>query len=203
MKQTQRVHVNLGSGVHLLGGWINVDKSFTLKDLKKKKGVFSNAIVEKGATFIQADMKKLPFKKDSVDYIECIDALEYLPFRDVEKAISEMHRVLKPGGIAYLFVPDFDDIAKIWVNYIAGAPFSPTNWFNMANIIYGSQVQEGEFRRAAFNAEYLNGLIQACGFTSFKMTSFPRGSLPPRFKGAKWPRKPMGVAMIGIEALKI
>ena len=199
----KQVKLNLGCGVHLLKGWVNVDNSFTLKDLKKKKGVFAQAIIEPGAKFVQAEMQHLPFKDKSVDYIECLEAIEHLPFKEVELAIAEMHRVLKVGGSAYIFTTDFDDIAKMWVDHVAGKQFHPQNWFSMVNIIYGSQVHPGELHRSMFNPVYFNGLMQACGFKDFKMIGYPRGSLPPKFKGAKWPKKPMGCAMIGVLATKI
>ena len=42
----------------------------------------------------------LPFEDGSFDYVCCLGALLY--FDDPEKALSEMHRVLKPGGRAVL-----------------------------------------------------------------------------------------------------
>lgn len=194
--------LNLGCGVQLLKGFTNVDNSFDLKDLKKKKGIFKHAVIQPGSKFVRADMTKLPFKDGSVDYIECLDAIEHIPFRDVELAIKEMHRVLKKGGVAYILTTDFDDIARQWVDYITGKDFHPQNWFNLMNIIYGNQVHEGEFHRSAFNPVYFNGLLQACGFKDFTMTAFPRGSLPPTFKGAKWPKRPIGTALLAVEAFK-
>lgn len=200
MKQRK---VNLGCGVQLLKGWINVDNSFTLEQLKSRRGIFSHAIIEDGAEFVKARMQKLPFPSNTIDYIECLEAIEHLPFKEVEVAIKEMHRVLKPGGQAYIFTTDFDDIAKMWTDFITNQKFDPKNWYNMASIIYGNQVHDGEFHRSAFNPVYFNGLMQACGFSKFEMFGFPRGSLPPKFKGAKWAAKPMGTAMISVLATKV
>ena len=113
-----------------------------------------------------------------------------------------MYRVLKPGGVTYIFTTDFDDIAKQWVEFIADKPFDPHNWFTLNSIVYGNQLHDGEFHRSAFNPQYFNGLMQACGFTHFKMTGYPRNSLPPKFKGAKWPKNPLNTATIAIEATK-
>ena len=47
--------------------------------------------------FIHGDGEHLPFKEESFDAVTCILAIEHFP--DTERAISEMKRVLKDGGI--------------------------------------------------------------------------------------------------------
>lgn len=201
-KPRGQVWLNLGCGVHAFKDFINVDNFFTLKDLKGKKGIFGQAKVDKGAEFLKADMCDLPIASNSVDYIECLEAIEHIPFNRVELAIKEMHRVLKPGGKTVIFTHDFDDIAKMWTDYIANRPWDSNNFWAILNIIFGNQITEGEFHRSAFNLTYFNGLMQACGFTDFKMELFPRGTFPPKFRGAKWPKHTMGSAMILVEATK-
>jgi SAM-dependent methyltransferase len=44
------------------------------------------------------------------DCIYCCHALEHLHVDDVNKALSEFHRVLKPGGKAIVFVPDLEGV---------------------------------------------------------------------------------------------
>lgn len=63
-----------------------------------------------------ADATKLPFKDNSFDRIIATEVLEHIS--DDQKAIAEMYRVLKPGGIAIVTVPN--------TNY----PFlwDPLNW---------------------------------------------------------------------------
>lgn len=52
---------------------------------------------------IVGDIHDLPFTDNSLDAITCIAVLEHVknPF----KAVEEMHRVLKPGGYCFVFVP--------------------------------------------------------------------------------------------------
>jgi SAM-dependent methyltransferase len=49
------------------------------------------------------DMQSLPYPDCEFDMIVCNHVLEHIP--DDAKAISEMHRILKPGGRAYVTVP--------------------------------------------------------------------------------------------------
>lgn len=51
-----------------------------------------------------ADGGKLPFARESLDYIASSHLLEHLSNPLV--AIDDWHRTLKPGGLLYLVVPD-------------------------------------------------------------------------------------------------
>lgn len=65
---------------------------------------------------VKGDATKLPFKDKTFDRIIASEILEHIP--DDQKAVSEMYRVLKPGGIVMVTVPN--------KNY----PFcwDPVNW---------------------------------------------------------------------------
>lgn len=52
---------------------------------------------------IICDIENIPFKDNSVDYIINIAVLEHVP--NPQKVISEIHRILKPGGKIYCFIP--------------------------------------------------------------------------------------------------
>ena len=52
---------------------------------------------------VKADICALPFKSDTYDIILCNHVLEHIP--DDTKAMQELYRVLKPGGMAILQIP--------------------------------------------------------------------------------------------------
>jgi SAM-dependent methyltransferase len=52
---------------------------------------------------IVGDIHNLPFADNSIDAIICLAVLEHV--EDPVKACKEMHRTLKPGGYALLYVP--------------------------------------------------------------------------------------------------
>jgi len=52
---------------------------------------------------VTADLTHLPFRNQSFDLITALDVLEHI--KNDEKAVSEMSRILKPGGIVVLTVP--------------------------------------------------------------------------------------------------
>lgn len=52
---------------------------------------------------VKADICKLPFGENQYDIIFCNHVLEHIP--DDTKAMQELYRVLKPGGMAILQIP--------------------------------------------------------------------------------------------------
>ena len=56
---------------------------------------------------------RLPFNNQEMDVVTCFDVLEHIP--DKERTLSEIHRVLKPGG--WLF---FDTLNKTFLAQAGG-----------------------------------------------------------------------------------
>ncbi|MCD4832075.1 MAG: class I SAM-dependent methyltransferase [Anaerohalosphaeraceae bacterium] len=54
---------------------------------------------------IQAPAENLPFADNEFDYVQSICVLEHV--RDVSKSVNEMVRVLKPGGVGFVQVPNY------------------------------------------------------------------------------------------------
>jgi len=52
---------------------------------------------------ICSDLKKLPFRNESFDFVSALDVLEHI--KDDQIAVSEMSRILKNAGIAVITVP--------------------------------------------------------------------------------------------------
>jgi SAM-dependent methyltransferase len=71
-------------------GWsiIGVDKNY------------ASAYVQEGS------ITALPFKRNHFDTVMALDVLEHLYFNDQPKALSQLARVLKPGGIAIFSCPN-------------------------------------------------------------------------------------------------
>lgn len=55
-------------------------------------------------SLVEASLTDLPFEENEFDSVICSDVLEHVP--DAKKAMSEIRRVLKPGGRLVLTVPN-------------------------------------------------------------------------------------------------
>lgn len=60
----------------------------------------------KNLSFRRADLRKTPYKKDSFDKIILFEVVEHLNFKNYQKVIAEMYRLLKLGGYLYLTTPN-------------------------------------------------------------------------------------------------
>lgn len=90
-----------------------------------------------GFKITHADMSDLPWADGSVDFIWCRHALEHSPYPLF--TLYEFHRVLKPGGQAFIEVP---------------APDNQRTWMHENNpnhySILGNKMWQGLFSKAGF-----------------------------------------------------
>src|SRR4051794_21961964 len=83
--------LNWGCGDHTAPGWINTD-------IKKDEGIDLIADIRDG----------LPIASGALDYAVSIHALPELSLPEQTPALRELLRVLRPGGVLRLALPDLD-----------------------------------------------------------------------------------------------
>lgn len=64
-----------------------------------------------GVQYLGGDALRLPVATDRYDAVVVLDVLEHLP--DPHMALSEVNRVLKPGGLLHLFCPVEGDLRNL------------------------------------------------------------------------------------------
>lgn len=104
---------------------------------------------------INAFMWDLPFEDNSVDVIWSSNALEHISKFQVVPTLREWCRVLKPEGRLQLIVPDLEWSCKWWLEH-QGVDWS-------LDIIYGTQLHEGEYHRTGFSAKILYDYFEVAG----------------------------------------
>ncbi|MBE9547945.1 MAG: methyltransferase domain-containing protein [Proteobacteria bacterium] len=96
---TEPVKVHLGSGPHLMPGWINVDYE---ADFKPE---------------VVADLtQRFPFDDASVDYIHSEGVLCQFDLPAGEHFLNECFRILKPGGYMRLLTPDLRRLLSAYLD---------------------------------------------------------------------------------------
>jgi len=91
MSTTNIKRLNWGCGNWTPDGWIN-------SDIKDDPGVNLVADISKG----------LPIESDSLDYAVSIHSLPEVSYPDLVPTLAELRRVLKPGGVLRVALPDLD-----------------------------------------------------------------------------------------------
>lgn len=80
-----------------------LEQAFYKRFRKAKNITYTTTDLESPLADVKADICDLPFDENSYDFILCNHVLEHIP--DDTKAMQELYRVLKPGGIAILQIP--------------------------------------------------------------------------------------------------
>lgn len=91
---TGKLKLNLGCGPVHLPGWVNID----------------SALAEEPD--VVADALHLPYEDDTVDAIYASHLLEH--FAHDAPVLEEWHRVLRPGGVCVVVVPDIIGVVRAW-----------------------------------------------------------------------------------------
>lgn len=68
--------------------------------------------------FVFAGAENIPVANNSIDTVFMFKSLHHVPVDDMERALFEINRVLKPGGLAYISEPiyagDFNEILRLF-----------------------------------------------------------------------------------------
>jgi predicted SAM-dependent methyltransferase len=101
--------VQFGCGLCAPAGWLNFDCSPTLKI--ERMPVIRHVVRHKlfPLSVCYGDIVRgLPLTEGGVDLVYCSHVLEHLAFNDVKVALRNTLRILKPGGVFRMVLPDLE-----------------------------------------------------------------------------------------------
>ncbi|GAA4310815.1 class I SAM-dependent methyltransferase [Klenkia terrae] len=163
--------LNLGSGTYNAPGWVNID----LWGLHAAWGVQPDVIW---------DLRRpLPLPDGSVDAVFLEHVLEHLPAPVGLAAVDQAFRLLRPGGVLRISVPDFGRYAREYAArktaptapgvIDAVRPGRPTDLLALAEVVY----DHGHV--SIWDDETLVVLLEAAGFTDVAPSGFGAGRVGP------------------------
>ena len=102
LEEHEQIKLHVGCGTVYKKGWINID---------------NNSDSNISRIDLPWDLRApLPFPKDSVDFIYNEHFLEHLGVEEGLRALRDFRRVLKPGGVARIAMPDLAGIVSAYMN---------------------------------------------------------------------------------------
>ncbi|MES2425762.1 MAG: methyltransferase domain-containing protein [Bacteroidota bacterium] len=107
---TKLPYLNLGCGSHFNAQWVNVDFS------KNGEGVIAHNL-----------LKGIPFADNTFEVVYHSHVLEHFSKDDGVLFIKECYRVLKPGGILRIAVPDLEQIVNNYARLLMLGKKEPDN----------------------------------------------------------------------------
>jgi predicted SAM-dependent methyltransferase len=166
--------VNIGAGAHGQDGWINID-----------------AYHAKNIHCVFDVRKRLPFADHAVKGIFCEHFLEHLDYtEEVPYFLSECHRVLRPGGVLRIIVPDAERYLAAyarggWEELTRMRPLDEKlqdHWFHhtyntrmeLINVVF----RQGYDHRFAYDYETLEFVLRRYGFREVQQQSYRRSNMP-------------------------
>jgi predicted SAM-dependent methyltransferase len=153
--------LNWGCGEWIEPGWINSDI----------KG-------DSGADVVADILEGLPLETDSIDYAVASHALPEIPLTQLVPTLEELRRVLKPGGVLRLILPDLDRGIDAYQRGHAGYFHVPDEEAASLSGKFIVHMLWFGYSRSLFTHEFVKELLSKAGFgrvdrCEFKQTASP------------------------------
>lgn len=135
------IKLHLGCGPKQLPGFINID-------------IQTGPAVDQ-----QHDISQLTaFESAQVDMIYASHVLEHFGRHRFVSVLTEWHRVLKPGGLLRLSVPDFESCAELYIES------GRTNISSITGLVVGGQRDGYDYHNMIFDKRSLTQQLNTIGF---------------------------------------
>lgn len=135
------IYLNLGCGNTRIKDCINID---TRKECNPD---------------LISDIKKLPYKNNSIDGIYALDVLEHIPRKLVLNTLNYWYNLLKVGGFLIIRLPNVKKISERYIN-------KEIDCNEFSRLIYGGQEQNNfaNFHKSGFDKDTIIKILEQANF---------------------------------------
>ncbi len=144
---TEPLRLNLG-GTEARAGW-------KILDIQKRPEV----------DFVGDVVDLSQFADNSVSEMYASHVYEHLNYHtELRKALKEACRVLKPGGIIRIGVPDLEQLCR----FMLDAKYDVRAKFHVTRMIFGGQTDAFDYHKVGLTFDILGVFLTEAGFKSFR-----------------------------------
>lgn len=164
--------LNVGCGNVPLEGYINIDKfyypgsPYPLTDLRMVESWYNTESSAENSRWEFGDATALDYPENTFDEVMLIHCLEHLDMGQGSRAIMEAHRVLKPGGMIDIELPDLLKACALMPTVHVTPTGDNTKWHRVMGALYGTDGSDGEgqYHLCGYTQEYLRFKLDERGF---------------------------------------
>lgn len=111
------------------------------------------------------------FATESCDEIYAHHLIEHLPYKkELPAALAQLQRMLKPGGLLRVSVPDLDSLCRLMLD----PRLSTQERFHIMRILFGGQADAKDFHYVGLSFEFMVDYLTQAGFRQIRrVTQFP------------------------------
>ena len=84
--------------------------------------------------------------------------------KELPTALREVHRILVPGGLLRVAVPDLEILAKLFVS----PQLNLSEKFHIQRMVMGGQIDDYDFHKTAFSFQILGAMLHQNGFENIR-----------------------------------
>jgi len=174
MTDVAELKLNIGCGTSGIEGWVNIDNSpsILLSCLPFGRRIFRTPDWPRGVR--RADVRKrIPFPDSSVSCIYSSHTFEHFTYEESRAVARECFRVLRPGGILRIVVPDLGIMVR---DYLADTADPMASHRFVARLLLTASVRDivhaGAHHKQMFDARSLAHMLQGAGFPAPELSTF-------------------------------
>jgi predicted SAM-dependent methyltransferase len=153
--------LNWGCGTNPDAGWIN-------SDIKEGAGIDLSCNILEG----------LPLADGSIDYVVSIHALPELCFPGIVPALTELRRVLRPGGLLRLALPDLDRGIRAYLEGDGDYFLVPDEDARSIGAKFIVQMLWYGYSKTVFNYDFTAELLERAGFVDIQRCGYRQTAGP-------------------------
>ncbi len=169
------IRLHIGCGPNILDGWVNIDS------VARAPGVRTDV-----------DPLAMPFPDGAVAEILAEHVFEHFAFAEEERLWRECARVLRPGGLLTIEVPDFEWVCQRFLaaedrfrafyvtgsadHYFGAGRALDQRWGILQTMFFGNQNGAGQFHKSAYTRGKIRDIAAMLGFAGLDQhTLFNKG----------------------------
>ena len=179
MTDVVELKLNIGCGTSGIEGWVNIDNSpsILLSRWPLGKRIFRTPNWPLDVRRIDV-RKRIPYPDASVACIYSSHTFEHFTYEESRAVSRECFRVLKPGGILRIVVPDLGIMVR---DYLADTADPLASHRFVGRLLLTANVRDlihaGAHHKQMFDARSLVHMLQEAGFPAPEVSAFGRSRI--------------------------